>query len=993
MAHRALRGWRSTCVCVFVLTIPRLAAAQPSDIVLYGSDAEAVHGDWTLVPDATAAGGHMLASADHGWSTASAPLAAPGDYVDFSLPADPSTPYRLWLRMRGTGNSKWNESVWVQFSGATDVGGSPLYPIGTTSGLLVNLEPCKNCGVSGWGWQDGAYWLAQSSIIRFAGASHVLRVQTREDGVQVDQVVLSPVAYVGSAPGAGSNDTTIVPKASAGPSTDSISVPAGGDLQAALDRARPGETILLQPGAVYTGTFTLDDKAGDEPITVRTAPSAGLPGAGGRIAPANAPSLAKIRSGTSQPAIQTAPGAHHWTLMLLELQANASGLGEILRLGDATSAQSTLSGIPHDLVIDRVYIHGDASAGQKRAIALNSASTVITGSYIADIRAAGQDSQAICGWNGPGPYVIANNYLEAASENILFGGADPSVPNLVPANITIADNYLTKPLAWRRQNWNVKNLLELKNARHVSVVRNVFENNWQAGQTGYAVLFTPRNQGGGCPWCQVDHVRFEQNVVRHSGAGFQILGYDYNHVSRQTTAISIRDNLLYDVDPWNWGGNGFFLTLTGGAKDVAIDHNTIVQNHASGLVQLDGAAIYGFSFTNNVSLHSSYGFIGTSHGVGNDSIAAYLPGADITRNVLAGGVAGRYPADNLFPSVAELQSQFVSYTGGDYRLAAGSAWRDAGKDGRDLGQAPSIPGTVEAERFDEGGEGVAYHDTTLGNSGGAFWPADVDLEPASEGGYDVGWIAPGEWLRYSVNVAAAETYRFDARVAALGPGGTFHLEAAGRDVSGPLTIPATGGWQRWATVSTSVALDAGPQVLRVVFDASGTGSVGNLNWIRLSLSNESRGSGGGPGIGTPIPGVLQAVDYDTGGEGVGYHDVSSGNSGGAYRADNVDIERSSLGGFDVGWIADGEWLAFTVNVAAPGTYRVQVRVASPSANGRMHAVLGGRSTAAVSVPNTGGWQAWTTVTLTAPAPTAGPQVLRLVFDAGGFNVADFSVGP
>jgi hypothetical protein len=479
-------------------------------------------------------------------------------------------------------------------------------------------------------------------------------------------------------------------------------VPAGGNLQAALNNAQPGDTIALEPGATYTGTFTLPNKSGSSVITLRTGGDAGLPGEGGRISPGHAGGLAKIRSGGSAPAIQTAPGAHHWRLMLLELLANTNGAGDILTLGDGSAAQRSLAQVANNLVVDRVYVHGDPSKGQKRAIALNSASTTITGCYIADVKAVGQDSQAIAGWNGPGPFVITNNYLEAAGENLMFGGADPSVPNLVPSDITIADNQFTKQTAWRTENWVVKNLIELKNARRVTIVRNTFEYNWQGGQSGYAVVLTVRNQDRNCPWCQVDHVTFEQNIVRHSAAGIQILGYDNNHPSQQTQAIEIRNNLFADIDSGNWGGNGYFLSLTGGARDITIDHNTIVQDHASGVIQADGAPVLGFTFTNNLARHNNYGIIGTNHGVGNDSISAFLPASDISRNVFAGGSAGKYPASNSFPSTEQFESQFASYATGDYRLVGNSVWRRAGTDGADLGasldragSSPSAPLSVE----------------------------------------------------------------------------------------------------------------------------------------------------------------------------------------------------------------------------------------------------------------------------------------------------------
>jgi hypothetical protein len=468
-----------------------------------------------------------------------------------------------------------------------------------------------------------------------------------------------------------------------------IAVPAGADLQAALTNAQPGDTISLTPGAVYTGNFTLPKKGGSSFITLETKGD-GLPGEGARISPPQSSSLAKLRSPNSLPALQTAEGAHHWRIVLVEFLANPGGAGDIIALGDASGAQTTLAQVPHDLVVDRCYIHGDPSAGQKRGIALNSASTSVTGSYISDIKAVGQDSQAIAGWNGPGPYTITNNYLEAAGENIIFGGTDPQILNLVPSDITITNNIVAKPVAWRAERWQVKNLLELKNARRVTITANTFEYNWLAAQVGFAILFTVRNQDGRCTWCQVEQVTFEGNVLGHSAAGISILGYDDSHPSQQTRAITIRNNLFYDIDGQNWGGNGYFLRLGGGPRDVVIDHNTIIQDHAYGILQVDGPPIVAFTFTNNLIRHSLYGMIGTDHAPGNDTIKAYLPASRITSNAIADGDPGRYPAGNTFPTWAQLQSQFVSYSGGDYRLAANSPWQNAGTDGAALGASISV---------------------------------------------------------------------------------------------------------------------------------------------------------------------------------------------------------------------------------------------------------------------------------------------------------------
>jgi hypothetical protein len=105
--------------------------------------------------------------------------------------------------------------------------------------------------------------------------------------------------------------------------------------------------------------------------------------------------------------------------------------------------------VPYELVLDRLYVHGDPVHGQKRGIAMHSRDTTVINSYVSDCKAVGQDSQAIGGFNGPGNYRIENNYLEGAAENVLFGGADPKIPDLVTSNIVFRHNHLRKPLEWR----------------------------------------------------------------------------------------------------------------------------------------------------------------------------------------------------------------------------------------------------------------------------------------------------------------------------------------------------------------------------------------------------------------------------------------------------------------------------------------------------------------------------------------------------------------
>jgi len=187
----------------------------PEEIVIYANDipAAALHGGWTKTADATSPIGVRLSTPNNGFIAAKNPLASPTHYVDVTFNAQSGVPYRIWLRLKALNNDKSNDAVWVQFSDAL-VNGSPVYPLNSTSGLLVNLASDGTArSLNAWGWHNGAYWLNQATTVTFANSgTHTLRVQVREDGVMLDQIVLSPSAFLQSAPGPMTNDTTIVPK-------------------------------------------------------------------------------------------------------------------------------------------------------------------------------------------------------------------------------------------------------------------------------------------------------------------------------------------------------------------------------------------------------------------------------------------------------------------------------------------------------------------------------------------------------------------------------------------------------------------------------------------------------------------------------------------------------------------------------------------------------------------------------------------------------------
>lgn len=473
------------------------------------------------------------------------------------------------------------------------------------------------------------------------------------------------------------------------PKGRTIAVPADGDLQAAIDQANPGDTITLQAGAVYTGNYILPAKQGSDWIVIRTsAGDAGLPPPGVRMTPEAARSLPRIMTPNSEPALLAASGAHHYRLIGIEfsLAPRVKRTYNLISLG---AEESSLARMPHNLILDRLYIHGTPTATLRRGILLNSASTAIIDSYISDCHEVGADSQAIGGWNGAGPFKIVNNYLEGAGENLIIGGADPMIENLVPSDIEFRLNHCYKPLSWKSGDpsyagtpWGVKNLFELKNAQRVLIDGNIFENNWTMAQNGFAILFTVRNQDGKAPWSVVQDVTFTNNIVRRTGSGINILGDDDNHPSLQTRRIRIANNLFHEIDGKSWVGAGIAFQIVRGPREITIENNTIL--HSGSVIAVDDRPSAALIFRNNLFRHNEYGVKGDNHGPGNDTIRAYLADSLFLGNVIAGGLADSYPPGNFFPASLD-KGIFVDPAGRDFRLAPGSLYQKAGTDGRDVG--------------------------------------------------------------------------------------------------------------------------------------------------------------------------------------------------------------------------------------------------------------------------------------------------------------------
>jgi len=258
------------------------------------------------------------------------------------------------------------------------------------------------------------------------------------------------------------------------PNSREIVLGAGGNLQEAIKLAKFGDTIILEAGATYLGPVILPNKgpgSGTDAdyITIRTANLSEIAKDGERIKPAvHSRFMPKIVSPSQSVAVGTEPQAHHYRFVGVEFAPSASAnyVFNLIDLG--ASDYSSYSSFPHHLVFDRCYVHSTGLNKARRGFALNSGEASIINSHISGFAGAGDETQAISSWNGPGPFHIINNFLEAGSELILIGGSDPSIPNLVPSDIEIRRNYFHRPSEWSGKA-TIKGTFELKNARRVVV--------------------------------------------------------------------------------------------------------------------------------------------------------------------------------------------------------------------------------------------------------------------------------------------------------------------------------------------------------------------------------------------------------------------------------------------------------------------------------------------------------------------------------------------
>ena len=491
--------------------------------------------------------------------------------------------------------------------------------------------------------------------------------------------------------------------------------------QKALNAATCGDTIVLQAGSVYRGNFTVPNIGSCSGwVVVESSSAADLPSER-RVDPSSVSNMATLSSTALAPVVQfAATGIHNLRFIGLEI---ACGTGVCDSPRDLSNGlveidgglPSSVAATPNEIIIDRCYIHGTPTQNIRRGVSANGTNIAVVDSYISEIHEAGAatagDSQAIEDWNGAGPLLIQNNYLEAASENIMFGGAAEAIPGLIPSDITIVGNYFYKDPSWRGKaapyNWVIKDSLEFKNAQRVRVDGNVFSYCWLQAQAGELIEVTPRALEGDGHETAAD-LTFTDNLLEHAAIGFIIGDSDNNHVptSQPPQRISIQNNVLTDISASSWGNGagGWSLLIediAGGPnpdnrtnwRDLIIDRNDLFSDSRSncGIFTSGGqgpsaVAAGPLRFTNNFMVGD---LCGQGISPGERSIDFYYRDLTWNENALVGARGKGYSKGTAFVSETKAlkfkRQPSAGAVGTTYQLGLSGPFPSAGQDGKDVG--------------------------------------------------------------------------------------------------------------------------------------------------------------------------------------------------------------------------------------------------------------------------------------------------------------------
>jgi hypothetical protein len=465
-----------------------------------------------------------------------------------------------------------------------------------------------------------------------------------------------------------------------------VNVAGGGNLQTAIDNATPGTTVLLAQGATFTGQFTL--RAGRTGWTT-------IRGAG---------TGANIVATGPDGAFPTEQTARYYYLDNLTVTQSQLSWDHI-RLGTTNNSQNTLASVPEYFVMDRMKLHGNPATGGRRGASIQTGYTKFTNSEIKHIFGAGIETHGIHFGNGPGPYFIADNLIEAAAINILAGGLDPPIIGMVPENIIVTRNTIRKDPVWQLDaGITVKNLIEWKTARHVVVSYNDFENMWASAAAPRGLSSWNKSVDQvvsgtyDCTLCEVRDVLYTHNRWLKVGGGPQVTSVGEGTPIPMSNIRFVHNFFEIDATLWttqNQGGAGTFMLTLQGTHGAEFRNNTIINVTPSTTFAFiennqpwcsaSGCPNNGFVFQNNIfTMNGKSGESYQWHPGKGTLFSTQFPDYVWNGNIYEYTGTNNYPAGN-FPLTAGQLVSVAKYNHTTRLLDNDSPYKNAGVGGVDPG--------------------------------------------------------------------------------------------------------------------------------------------------------------------------------------------------------------------------------------------------------------------------------------------------------------------
>jgi hypothetical protein len=816
--------------------------------------------------------------------------------------------------------------------------------------IEVNAENSQGVKVTEWFWGDGDRTsdLISATHAYLAAGTYQLKLRITNSTGQVAESTVSVII-------------TNHP-----PPTRTFTVTTAAALLAAYNQCTGGEEIVIPAGTVITGHMELPARNFSDFVTIRS--SAVMPDMAVRVSPTQTDLVTFRGSFANESPLLIKNRASRIRLSGIKFDPYNGSSDTVpnyylLEIGQAFG-QTTIADNPSRIILDHCVVNPPNNIQVVHAILNDGYKVSIIASWLGNIKTFGsQDSQAIFGLDGKGAHVYNNTYFEAASESIIYGGAGNQIDGLVPTNIEFRRCVFTKPLSWRGlrnsagDSINEKNLFETKNARRVYVEGSLFSNHWDALRSQYNSITMKSASdypggGQGSPWAVSEEFVFENNRVSHVNGGVAVVrdfyrpGLVYDALKPQHMRFV---NMLFDDHTFGrWGVDRSWVFYMAGVDDLSVKHITVVdanetidETHEM-LLRLNSVTSFRPEIMDSILPLNYYG-IGNTCG---DGMAAMNVGTSgwfdqatgSSCGATSGPNAGTWKiAGNVFPKMRSSHSANAYPANNLYPANYTATGMQAY---RNCGSSASAdPCDANISDFALRGDSLYKNKATDGTDPGINSALLTERVRCTTSG--------------------------DTRTCITGAGGP------------PPPPPPTPTPTPVPPVTPTPTPIPVPSV--------------------TPTPAPSTGPFPGPAA-ARMPAIIEAENFDRGGEGIGYHEVFGPTGSGAYRSqpvEGVDIQAraSASGGFAVMEAAAGEWLAYSATVTGGGKYDLGVRYASEFRDGTFHVEIDGQNvTGPVPVVPTANWATFRTTFRRVTVPM-GAHTIRLVMDTNSVNPQTGTVSP